>query len=461
MSHSVLRRYTPPTCTLEISAKQSPLSQWAGRSVLKHVRFQLSLDDPTLPQEQWTTLRGDRAQLDALSDTVQAYVQTLLGQSFDRSVGTAELPETGAALFQRRSALAVVDAAPPATSNTAGILLQPDGLLAHRLTLGSLESETSGTIVRLSTLQLFDLANALEEYAADGLALPNLQSPNWLRTTPAWGKIAAVSLLTIGLAASVAKLVDNAGTVQSSAPTSSQGASSSDQKIATQLPSPESLPTVPGQSPFGSNQPLPPPPPPGSTTVPTQPGMPTITVPKAAPVAPPTNQQSTARSSGPAMPARPTIIIPEAGPSDSGRSAVPNPSIAANPRPQDPSADPGAASFESAAPSEASRAAKVPEPPSVGADIPQVAEAKQFFQGRWSPPQELKQTLEYQLTIDANGSVSAIVPLGQASGDYIDRTGIPLVGEAFVSPLKRGNSARIRVVLSPDRTVQTFLESVN
>lgn len=461
MSHSVLRRYTPPTCTLEISAKQSPLSRWAGQSVLKHVRFQLSLDDPKLPQEQWITLRGDRAQLDALSDTVQTYVQTLLGQSVGRA-GTTELPDAGANLFQGRSALAVVDAAPPATSNAAGILLQPDGLLAHRLILGSLGTEASGTIVRLSTLQLFDLANALEEYAADGLVLPNLQSPNWLRTTPAWGKIAAVSLLTIGLAASVAKLVDNTGSVQSNAPTSSQGASSSDQKIATQIPSSESLPTVPGQSPLGSNQPLPPPPPPGSTTVPTQPGMPTITLPKAAPVAPPANQQSTARSSGPAtLPDRPTIIIPEAGPSGSGRSTVPNPSIAANPRPQNPSADPGAASFESGSPSETSRAAKAPEPPSIEADIPQVAEAKQFFQERWSPPQTLKQTLEYQLTINANGSISAIVPLGQAAGDYIDRTGIPPFGEAFVSPLKRGNSARIRLVLRPDGTVETLLEALN
>ena len=75
MSYSVLRRYTPPTCALEILAKNSPLSRWAGQTVLKDVRFNLSLDDPKLPPEQWISLRGDRAQLEALQETVQRYVQ--------------------------------------------------------------------------------------------------------------------------------------------------------------------------------------------------------------------------------------------------------------------------------------------------------------------------------------------------------------------------------------------------
>ena len=45
-------------------------------------------------------------------------------------------------------------------ANAAGIFLRPKGLLAHDLMLGSLQTEASGSTVQLSTLQLFDLANA-------------------------------------------------------------------------------------------------------------------------------------------------------------------------------------------------------------------------------------------------------------------------------------------------------------
>lgn len=49
---TILRRYTPPTCRLELIAKSSPLSRWAGQPVLKNLRFRLSFDDPRLPDEQ-------------------------------------------------------------------------------------------------------------------------------------------------------------------------------------------------------------------------------------------------------------------------------------------------------------------------------------------------------------------------------------------------------------------------
>ncbi|NJP10158.1 MAG: hypothetical protein HC866_12305, partial [Leptolyngbyaceae cyanobacterium RU_5_1] len=90
--------------------------------------------------------------------------------------------------------------------------------------------------------------------------------------------------------------------------------------------------------------------------------------------------------------------------------------------------------------------------------IPQVAEARSYFQQRWKPPEGLTQVLEYSLQIDSNGSIQTITPLKQASADYVDRTGIPLIGEPFVSPLKSGRSAKIRLVLEPDGKVQTFLE---
>lgn len=99
------------------------------------------------------------------------------------------------------------------------------------------------------------------------------------------------------------------------------------------------------------------------------------------------------------------------------------------------------------------------EPASTAFDtIPQVAEARQYFQQRWTPPQGLTQTLEYTLFVGANGAIQRTMPLGQAAGDYLDRTGIPPIGAPFVSALSNKQNAKIRIVLSPDGTVKTFLE---
>jgi hypothetical protein len=91
--------------------------------------------------------------------------------------------------------------------------------------------------------------------------------------------------------------------------------------------------------------------------------------------------------------------------------------------------------------------------------IPQVAEARQYFQQRWTPPEGLTQTLEYQLTLNSNGSIQKIAPLGYASRRYVDRTSIPLVGEPFVSPIETGETVILRLVLSPNGNVQTLMES--
>jgi hypothetical protein len=108
---------------------------------------------------------------------------------------------------------------------------------------------------------------------------------------------------------------------------------------------------------------------------------------------------------------------------------------------------------------ESAPAASAPAQNSTAFDtIPQVAEVRQYFQQRWSPPEGLSQTIEYTLVINQNGSIQQILPRGQTAGDYVDRTGIPLVGEPFVSPLKTRQSAKIRLVLSPNGNVQTFLE---
>jgi hypothetical protein len=92
--------------------------------------------------------------------------------------------------------------------------------------------------------------------------------------------------------------------------------------------------------------------------------------------------------------------------------------------------------------------------------IPQVAEVKNYFEQRWKPPAGLNQTLEYSLSLNSDGSIQRIRPLGQAAGDFIDRTNIPLPGEPFVSAVAGGSSPTIRLVLTPDGKVNTFLEQM-
>jgi hypothetical protein len=444
MSYSVLRRYTPPTCTLEILANSSPLARWAGQPVLKNLRFQLTLDDPTLPKENWIRLWGDRDQLEALCDAVALYVQRFLAQSSSRLSGVLSPPTHDAiaiALVEPATDLTTFKAEP----NAAGVTVRSQRGLSHELSLGTLANQESGASTTLSTLQLLDLANALDEYITDVVALPNLTRSPWIRTPLAWAQIAAVAVLVVGVSASVVKL--NAS--KSSAPT----ASSSDQKLAAQLPaSVESQ-----QSPSVSTKILPPPPPPAAL-VPLKPGLPIVQVPQQAAI----NSSAGKTMSGATSPSR-SVVVPGAPTvhdrQADTRSHLPasriDPELTVAPNSNQPMASTMSRSLPK------SSAAAAEQSGTAFDTIPQIAEARSYFQKRWKPPQGLTQVLEYSLILAPGGTVQRMIPLGQAAGDYIDRTGMPLVGEPFVSPVQGGRSARIRLVLSPDGTVQTFLEALN
>ncbi|MDX2232012.1 MAG: DUF4335 domain-containing protein [Leptolyngbyaceae cyanobacterium bins.349] len=447
-SHSVLRRYTPPTCTLEVIAKDSVLSRWAGQSVVKDLRFQLSLDDPKLPREEWVVVRGDRTQLEALAESVSNYVQSFL-----------ELPPDHLTLVQAHEG----DAAsmPPLATDSrpaiaiaespVGIVLQPKGWLNHEVHWGALATAETGAVTHLSTLQLFDLATALDTYSTDLLSLPTQTQPAWIKSFPNWAQVAAVVLVAVGLSTSAIRLLDGASTM---APMASQGASSSDQKIATQLP-----PAVVDKAtpPVISNQKLPPPPPATIAPTPT-PGTPNVAVPKLPPPSPASGTVSPGAIAAypvPVVPGSPTVIRGqvEAAPPVQSISPAASAPIASRPAPEVGSEEPspmmarrGAAADTAAANSTAFDT------------IPQVAEVRSYFEQRWKPPEGLSQILEYSIQLDGNGSIKTVSPLRQASGEYIDRTEMPLIGETFVSPLKGRSTAKIRLVLEPNGQVRTFLE---
>ncbi len=455
-SHSILRRYTPPTCTLEVMAKESALSRWAGQAVVKDVRFQLSLDDPKLPKEDWVTVKGDRTQLTALCEAVSLYVQQFL--SADEGLSLQPTPTAPTALM---TAAPRAHAVATLTQPMAGITLQANGLLHHELHWGDLATAETGAMTRLSILQLFDLANALDDYAGDVLELPQRSPVGWVKSFPNWAQVAAVILVAIGLSTSALRLLDGSTPtpMTASAPTSSEGANSTDQKIATQLP-----PAVVDKAtpPVISNAKLPPPPPMGATAT-GKPGFPTVTPPKLPSPSPASGtvpSNSVAVYPVPVVPGAPTIIQAETAPKPGSPATIeiaPLPRSAA-PGPRSPAADSLSASSPAIAARRGAVATESGANNTAFDSIPQVAEVRTYFQQKWQPPEGLAQILEYSIRLNAEGAIENISPLRQASGDYIDRTGMPLLGEPFVSPLKGRQTAKIRVVLEPNGQVKTFLE---
>jgi hypothetical protein len=257
-SNSVLRRYTPPTCTLEIVSQGLPLFRLVGRSVLKQLNFSLNFDDPRLPEEQRITIHGDKTQLEALSQEVKTYIHDFLSQKpenfpeshtlFSTQQETSIPPEIeqnestqlksgeteiinlspqqnfSTELPQTNPNPAIEDNyQPTSTPNTtklpdqnlnlspvnSKIYLKPRNLLSHDLFLGSLATQESGPAINLTLLQLFDLATALEEYKAEQKGLPKTSRPIFKhKLPPYWAISAAMVAVTVGLTAGIATMRD-------------------------------------------------------------------------------------------------------------------------------------------------------------------------------------------------------------------------------------------------------------
>jgi hypothetical protein len=457
MASSVLRRYTPPTCTLEVAAIGSALSRWTDRAVLKNLRFELSFDDPTQNSDQQVTIRGDRNQLEALWDAVSGYVQSLLMQSESR--------------LEPRDHLSNGVEAPDSISplHDAGIKLQPKGWLSHELHLGNLANADSA-VIPLTTLQLFDLANALDEYHSEALTLPSLGRPRWIKAVPnGWVKTAAAAVVVLGVSVPVVKFITDLSAPQvASTPALTKDVEISTAQRAGDLPTPAAPGRTPPPLTLTPLNPTAPPPPVGTTVFPAPvPGVATVpdTPPASVPIAPsqPTTIEIPTESSFPDIPDSPAAA-PSIEPSPSAPPRLEGTDLddlAASTAPSsaDTLNDELAAAGLSAPNAAASaRSAPAASASSANASSNQAEEVKSYFQQNWQPQEGLTETLEYRLLLKADGSLQRILPLGDASRNFVDRTNMPLLGEVFVSPTVDGREPQIRVVLEPDGRVQTFLE---
>lgn len=477
----LLRRYTPPTCTLEIQAKESPLSRWMGKPVLKHLHFELRLDDPRQSEDKQVTIQGDRAQLEALLEAVDTYVQDFLDRSSTQMNYAWELGHSSAVqvapLPVQSSASSKIRALPN------GISIQPRGLLSHDLLLGSLANAESGGVVSLSATQLFDLSTALDQYAADVVALPSLSRATVRSIAPiAWARTAAVVLITVGLTTAALKILDRSNQTPVMETAASPAASPYTAPEAT-LPTPmASVSPIPSLTPLAPTEKIAPPS--GAITPPAptlKTGEPTQPSPASKPSSP-TTQIAIVPATAPVRPQPQPPALPAPPVSQPAPIRVnPSPAIAQLPplpslenrrsrsvaqADVQPAAPPNAAKRElpgnvapQAITTTSGRASSEVSSPKIAvATVPQLAEVKNYLQQRWQPPADLKESLEYSLVLKANGTIERIIPLTAAAGKYIERTGIPVIGANFVSPLESGDRARIRVILSPDGQVQTSLD---
>ncbi|MBF2019322.1 MAG: DUF4335 domain-containing protein [Hydrococcus sp. C42_A2020_068] len=499
LSDSLIRRYTPPTCTLEIWAKRSPLSFWSERQLVKELRFELRFDDPRLPTEEQISTRGDRAQIQQLGDVVGNYIQNFLRQTSFQipvAVETLTLPSTYSPEARANEPMAS-PARPQGERNRSvpfpsSPALKPKGLLSHELSFGSLAVNSSKPAIELSVSQLFDLAEALEQFSAEIDTLPALDKIKKRKKTVIWASTATVALLAIGTAI-VGTRIFQASERQAADIAASQREADSKRDPQSNLG--EAIPPVPVAP---TDEPIPSPtmppslknretlPPPPSVSEPTNSSRRT-SVPPVLP--PPPQSPSPSANAKPASPKQSTTAVsPEspkkAQPSSSAPSQPPTtapngelnlptlPSLQSEPSsangqtqsvsPSKPEADntapastpnPTAYAPSAAAPPASSQATQ-----NLLDTIPQVAEVRQYFQERWKAPEGLNQRLEYRLMLDREGAIARIVPLGRAANIYLDRTQMPLMGTPFVSPLETNERATIRLVLNPDGSVKTFLE---
>ncbi len=511
ITNNIIRRYTPPTCILEIQGKSSPLSRFKGNNLVRNLWFQLSFGDAKLPEKARIKICGDRFQLEALCETVSEYVQKFLSQTpwEAKPVKIDLLPETLTKPY-----------------------LQQKGLLDHELYFSSIAHKKEPKIIKLTSTQLFDLANALDDFARDITLLPveketpmlaiseskvesskkRVDRPKDRIKMPAWTPAAASFLFATGTTiAGMHFYYQSQPTTNTSVavnpsltptPTTDQNNSSNNN-----VPPPPTTKTIPipsvSLSPSISDNNTPPPPPVTGETPKTnqQSGQNPNSVNKKEdslskyPTPPSTNQGTTNKNpqtnrninsrnrssdNNNNNDVATTIVgdLPETKPIETPTNNLPETTTTTNTTenqetfsgytpnsstPENPPAsvivpnNPTTRRTVPNVPPEIDTPITAPiDPPSTVNTVTQVEQVQQYFKGRWQPPTELKEALQYNLSISNSGSLQNITPVGKTAATYLDRTNMPLLNESFVSPSNTTGAIRVRLVLNPDGTVQTF-----
>jgi hypothetical protein len=500
------------------------------------VRFRLRFQGDSENQTP-VLLQGNREQLESLRVAVDTYIQNFLASSPESLFLPSLAPETDAqedsvVMFPKVELTEAEDSSVSSpvsqtSPESSGNQLPAQPIIrshnfSHELFLGNLASETTGTSLTLSFLQLRDLAAVLGEYHHQMMALPDsTQTSSSLAKNPVvlFGSAAAI-LVAVGVTYTAVRMGNSTSQVEGQV----AGVDAEEDSLEFADPSlievpPLELPTqegtLPSPTPTDGLETLPSP---GQTDIlpPSEPSNPGSANPGTTsdflqtPTLPNRNsQQQTPRTSASLPTAPPTTLT---RPSLSGRAISPDlPNIPSNTPPSPASPPPTRASAPQPTPQVPPNPPSLPEysPPPEGvqdlygiatapntassipgtapspsgasgseetvdtsetsetstetaaASLPQIREIQSYFEQRWEPPASLDESIEYILYLSQDGTLERIIPIGETAKTYIDQTNLPLLNEPFVSELNREGTPQVRVVLNPDGEVQTFLEAAN
>jgi hypothetical protein len=485
LARPLSRIYTPPTCTLEVTAQPSALSRWTGTPIIKSLQFLLSFEGLSQGDREPIEIRGNQTQLADLSNVVTDYIQTLLASratdlsirpSSDLPIRSSHLPDSlTESLSASASEANVVTESPLPAASAPSVQIRPRSLLTHELTLGSLANESSGSSVVLKVSQLYDLATALDDSATDLQHLPALSvaSPSWRNALPLAQGAAAV-LLAVGLGTAAWQL-SQPGFVAVNKPQRSPDTTTA---LAPPISSPSSK-ALPSLHPRPSKPSMLP-----SIKLPSRSESPSASSGANSPrgSASTSGRADVFSSSGQSL-AKPGVPsgAKDRASSSSDRTRSGEVAIAPAPAPASP-ANPASDSqlgnsqfnsrgafAESRAMSKAAESKATETAPGAAArqqvgqaslfdTIGQVAEVRDYVASRWQPAAPPSKTLEYRLTLNTDGSLAQIEPLGASARQYLKQLPLPAPQSPFVSAVGSGGRPTVRLVVRPDGTVQTFLD---
>ncbi|MGB3201898.1 MAG: DUF4335 domain-containing protein [Nodosilinea sp.] len=401
--------YAAGTCTLRLVGELSPLSQVTGRPVLGRSRFHLQVHDDEASDEVATDqtifeVSGREPQFSALSRLVQTYVQTYLQGDALTAMGAV---------------------------SQGGSTLQPVGLTRHRLTLAVPPNRPK--TLELSTLQLADLADTLEQVDRSLQVMPDSRLPRARPRLPLWiGSVAAVGIAALLgnqlLTTAPGPVVlspgesqttnESAETMQPLPPTDSQ------QRLEGANPaadSPSPADSI-GSAPATTGEALPAP----VTTAPTPSTAPADRAADALPqpAPPPSTRPAPANRPAPARPVAP-VAPPQAearaggAPLARSESAPATESAPASPSGAEPAPDGSPEAF-GVSPDAATRAPN--------ATLEWIEALSQALQQQWRSPADLAAPLRYTLTVRSDGTVETLEPLDTLAVTYQNNPSLPQPG---------------------------------
>jgi hypothetical protein len=478
---NLVKHYTPPTCTLEIYHKNFGLfNKNNSERIPANFNFKLHFDDPRLPEAKTITIEGDRPKLESLCQVVKKYINDFIKET-KLNFPLTRLNEVN-------------------KSKQKPIYIINKGLLNQELYYKNLGEDNQAKIINLSSSQLFDLTNALENYQID----VQISAREPIKVFDNFS-LFVISLIFLFFGGGITAFLwgDTFFSQEEKEDVSNNIARDNPLPIEDLIPpdplNPTTIPSVPSpQIPEGlqNREQLPPPQPiiqPPNEQA-NNLGNPTIETP------PLTTDINPVEIKPNLIPPPPKPPIPESSPSETISSPPPNlfviqpletsPTQENYSQPNESISPLGGSSFTTISPSPtrekvrvnldklpllranelhnspdnlsntSAAASTTNQPNQLTTEInPIQAEVQQYFQKKWQPPENLNRSLEYRLVVKDNGSLERIQPLSQASKVFIDRTGMPLLGETIASSsLPENEKVTIRLILSTDGKVQTFQE---